>query len=112
MASDLIAGAGARGEVVPELLDLLAEEGHLAAIEPKVLYLEAEADLELRRRVADRLGDGSTMSMANLRDLLGTSRKYAVPIGEYLDRIGLTIRDGDLRRLGTLPESEEDHERA
>ena len=28
--------------------------------------------------------------MAELRDLLGTTRKYAVPIGEYLDRIGLT----------------------
>lgn len=112
MVSDLIAGAGARGEVVPELLDLLAEEGHLAAIEPKVLYVETDADAELRRRVVDRLGDGSTMSMADLRDLLGTSRKYAVPIGEYLDRIGLTIREGDLRRLGTVPETEVDDERA
>ena len=37
--------------------------------------------------------------MAELRDLLGTTRKYAVPIGEYLDRIGLTRREGDLRRL-------------
>ena len=40
------------------------------------------------------------MTMADLRDLLGTTRKYAVPIGEYLDRIGLTRRDGDVRRLG------------
>jgi selenocysteine-specific elongation factor len=38
--------------------------------------------------------------MADLRDLLQTTRKYAVPIGEYLDRIGLTVRDGDARRLG------------
>ena len=37
--------------------------------------------------------------MSELRELLGTTRKYSVPIGEYLDRIGLTIRDGDLRRL-------------
>ena len=40
------------------------------------------------------------MTMAELRDLLGTTRKYAVPIGEYLDRIGLTRREGDVRRLG------------
>jgi hypothetical protein len=40
------------------------------------------------------------MTMADLRDLLGTTRKYAVPIGEYLDRIGLTRREGDVRRLG------------
>ena len=37
--------------------------------------------------------------MAEIRDLLGTTRKYAVPICEYLDRIGLTKRDGDLRVL-------------
>ena len=42
------------------------------------------------RRVAGRLADGRSMTMADLRDLLGTSRKFAVPIGEYLDRIGLT----------------------
>ena len=32
--------------------------------------------------------------------LLKTTRKYAVPISEYLDRIGLTVRTGDVRRLG------------
>ena len=42
------------------------------------------------------------MTMADLRDLLNTTRKYAVPIGEYLDRIGLTRRDGDVRRLGQV----------
>ncbi len=47
----------------------------------------------------DRLADGSAISMSELRDLLGTTRKYAVPIGEYLDRIGLTKREGDTRRL-------------
>ena len=37
--------------------------------------------------------------MAELRDLLGTTRKFAIPIGEYLDRIGLTVRRGDQRWL-------------
>jgi selenocysteine-specific elongation factor len=100
IASDLVEKAGQRAAIVPELLDLLAEEGQLAAVEPKGLYLDAPADVELRRLVTGRLADGSTMTMADLRDLLQTSRKYAVPIGEYLDRIGLTAREGDLRRLG------------
>ena len=34
-----------------------------------------------------------------LRDLLGNTRKYAIPFCEYLDRIGVTRRDGDLRVL-------------
>ncbi|MEW4570340.1 selenocysteine-specific translation elongation factor [Tautonia sp. JC769] len=104
MAAELLDRAGNRREIVPELLDLLAEEGHLAAVEPRSLYLDVEADLELKRLVAERLGEGATLSMAELRDLLGTSRKYAVPIGEYLDRIGLTIREGDVRRLGSVAE--------
>jgi len=45
------------------------------------------------------VGENGTLTMAELRDLLGTTRKYAVPIGEYLDRTGLTIREGDTRRL-------------
>jgi len=40
-------------------------------------------------------------TMANVRDAFGTSRKYALPLMEYFDGIGLTQRDGDLRRLRT-----------
>jgi selenocysteine-specific elongation factor len=98
-AAELASQAGARGAVVPELVALLAAEGRVVEITPQ-LALDAEAEAELRRRVTRRLADGSSMTMADLRDLLGTTRKYAVPIGEYLDRIGLTRREGDLRRLG------------
>ena len=51
------------------------------------------------------------MTMAELRDLLGTTRKYAVPIGEYLDRVGLTVREGDTRRLGPAGGVTEGHAR-
>ena len=39
--------------------------------------------------------------VAEIRDLLGTTRKFAVPLCEYLDRVGLTRRDGDLRVRAT-----------
>jgi len=39
--------------------------------------------------------DGMTVSA--LREALGTSRKYAVPLAEYLDSTGVTRRVGDLR---------------
>ena len=100
--SDLAASAGPRAAVVPDLLSLLRDEQCLAEISPS-LFLDVEADAEMRRKVRERLADGSTMTMAELRDLLGTTRKYAVPIGEYLDRIGLTRREGDIRRLGEAP---------
>jgi selenocysteine-specific elongation factor len=98
-ASDLVATAGARATAVPELLALLRDEQKLVEISYS-LYIDFDVEAELRRRVVERLSDGSTMTMADLRDLLSTTRKYAVPIGEYLDRIGLTRREGDARRLG------------
>ena len=49
----------------------------------------------LRESLSDR--DGMTLSA--IRELLGTTRKYAVPFCEYLDRIGFTKRKGDVRVL-------------
>jgi selenocysteine-specific elongation factor len=96
--SEITAKSGSRAAVVPELLNLLVDEGVLTQIGTG-LYLDFRADAEMRKRVAEHLTNGACMTMAELRDLLGTTRKYAVPIGEYLDRIGLTRRDGDTRRL-------------
>ena len=42
---------------------------------------------------------GPGLTVAEIRDLLGTTRKYAVPLCEYLDRVGVTRREGDLRVL-------------
>jgi selenocysteine-specific elongation factor len=83
---------------IRDLLALLSEEERIVPIAPD-LYLDAEVVAEIRRRVIERLSGGPPLSMSELRDLLGTTRKYAVPIGEYFDRIGLTRREGDVRSL-------------
>jgi selenocysteine-specific elongation factor len=102
-AAELTRAAGPRAAVVGELLTLLCDEERIVPI-GQGLYLDAEVESELRNRVGNRLADGSAITMADLRDLLGTSRKFAVPIGEYLDRVGVTQREGDLRRAGGSPE--------
>lgn len=96
--AEWMAKSNPRAAAVPELLTLLCEEERIVLVAPG-LYLDADVTAEVRRRVSERLADGSTLSMSELRDFLGTTRKYAVPIGEYLDRIGLTDREGDVRRL-------------
>ncbi len=103
-ASDLAAGSGPRAAVIPELLTLLRDEQKVVEISP-TLYLDFDVEADLRCKVIERLSDGSGMTMADLRDLLNTTRKYAVPIGEYLDRIGLTRREGDVRKLGQVESS-------
>jgi selenocysteine-specific elongation factor len=98
--NELSAAAGQRAAVVPELLVLLVAEERAVEVGPG-LYLDFDADVELRHRVRKRLAGGATMTMAELRDLLQTTRKFAVPVGEYLDRIGLTRREGDVRLLAS-----------
>jgi selenocysteine-specific elongation factor len=53
----------------------------------------------IKARVEAYLQENLRMTAADFRDLLGTSRKYAVPLLEWLDAHGLTIRDGDYRTL-------------
>jgi selenocysteine-specific elongation factor len=96
--NDLATIAPSRTAAIPELLALLCEEQRTVLIS-SALYLDADVESDMRRRVRERLQGGATLTMSELRELLGTTRKYSVPIGEYLDRIGLTRRDGDVRRL-------------
>ncbi|MGH2719796.1 MAG: SelB C-terminal domain-containing protein, partial [Actinomycetota bacterium] len=44
-------------------------------------------------------------TVAQFRDAVGASRKYVVPLLEYLDRMGVTRRQGDLRVLGPKAEA-------
>ena len=41
-----------------------------------------------------------TLSVGEIRDLLNTSRRMAIPLMEYLDAHNYTVRDGDSRRAG------------
>jgi selenocysteine-specific elongation factor len=53
----------------------------------------------VRARVEAHLNENGRMTAADFRDLLGTSRKYAVPLLEWLDARGVTIRIDDYRTL-------------
>ena len=53
----------------------------------------------IRTRVEVHLKENERMTASEFRDLIGTSRKYAVPLLEWLDAHGVTIRNGDYRTL-------------
>jgi selenocysteine-specific elongation factor len=59
----------------------------------------------MRREVSARLEEGKGLTVADIRDMLGTTRKYAVPLCEYLDRVGVTRREGDYRFAATAVSS-------
>ncbi len=90
--------AGGNATALNDIFEVAVAEGFLVKVAEGV-YLHADTEAAMRRVVTDRLRTGLGATVAEIRDLLGTTRKYAVPICEYLDRIGLTRRDGDLRVL-------------
>jgi selenocysteine-specific elongation factor len=78
----------------PALIAAAGRAGRLVRIAPD-LVLTSEM---LERAIAvahEHASEGMTVSA--LREALGTSRKYAVPLAEYLDATGVTKRVGDLR---------------
>ena len=83
---------------VPQLIALAAANGDLVEISADY-YLHRDVDRELKERLASSLSGGAGLTVSQIREILNTSRKYAVPYCEYLDRIGFTKRQGDVRVL-------------
>jgi selenocysteine-specific elongation factor len=83
-------------QAVKDIFEVACAEGLLVKVSEEI-YLHADAAAEMRRRVTEKLAAGPGLTVAEIRDLLGTTRKYAVPICEYLDKAGVTKRNGDLR---------------
>jgi selenocysteine-specific elongation factor len=94
--------AGGHAGNLKDLLDVCVAEGFLVPITEDI-YLHSETEVEMRRLITEKLAAGAGLTVAEIRDLLGTTRKYAVPLCEYLDRVGVTRREGDLRYLVELP---------
>lgn len=80
--------------VTAGVLDAAVRSGALVRISPE-LVLSRELVERAGAIVREAGSDGITVSA--LRERLGTSRKYAVPLAEHLDRTGVTRRSGDLR---------------
>jgi len=81
-----------------ELYELLVEENELRKIADGI-YFHREALEEARRRLGEYLRREGTITAADAKNLLASTRKYGIPLLEFLDREGFTIRRGDVRVL-------------
>ncbi len=103
--------AGPRGRTVGELgatipadtaralAEYLVREGTAARV-GKERYYDIGALEELRHAIVDELARRGRATPAELRQRTGLTRKYLIPVLEWLDGQGYTVRDGDARRLG------------
>jgi len=63
------------------------------------LYFDAESVKSLKNRLLDFLKANNEITTPQFKDMTGASRKYVIPLLEYLDSNNITIRIGDIRRL-------------
>ena len=77
--------------------DTLAATGRLVRVGEHVYRGEQLA--EIRTRLVRTLRAEGRVTAARVRDVVGTSRKYVVPLLEFFDAAGVTLRDGDQRVL-------------
>ena len=85
------------------VLRLLTDTGVLVRLKTydrsRYLMMHREVLRDVRQRLRDRFPYPAEFTVADVRDLLGTTRKYIVPLMEHLDASGVTIRTGNIRRL-------------
>ncbi len=87
-----------QAEVGEEVLNALIEMGQFILVATDVIFRKQDYDLAVSM-IQEMLIQNEKITLAEVRDLMNTSRKYAQALLEHLDTIGTTIRDGDYRRL-------------
>lgn len=88
------------GAATLALLRMLEREGGVVQVEGDRFYAAPVVE-ELTRVLRDGMTPGQEYGPAELRDLLGFSRKYLIPFLEYCDRVGVTERRAGGRVRGT-----------
>ena len=89
----------------PGLLAVLTERGRVVRINDSLVFA-ISAYTEMLGRIVEHLKAHGTITVADVRDAFGTSRKYALPLLEYLDQQKVTRRNGDERVLLRAPGSD------
>jgi selenocysteine-specific elongation factor len=81
-----------------EVMRAMERERSIVRVTSDLFFLSGCID-RVKDDLLHHLSRGGDITPGAFRDLVGTTRKYAIPLLEYFDREGVTIRVGDVRRL-------------
>lgn len=87
-----------QSEVGADIYEALVDLGQLIPVAPDVVFRRQDYD-HMIADVHSLLAQNGTITAAQVRDHFNTSRRYALAFLEHLDAIGVTLREGDVRRL-------------
>ena len=97
-AEEALGRAGLGGDEEHELFQVLVQAGKLVRVKDS-LYFHARALETIQTRVVALLQDRKEIGPGDIKDLLGISRKYAIPLLEFFDQRRVTTRVGERRIL-------------
>ena len=78
---------------------MLASKGAIVKIDED-FYISKESLEKGKEMIKAEILKSGPLKLGRVSELFGSSRKYVVPIMEYLDKTGFTRRNGDVRELG------------
>ena len=81
-----------------ELLGVLVEQGKVVRVTDSVVFA-ASAYRDMTQRIVEHMKAQGSITVADARTMFDTSRKYVLPLLEYMDRQQITRRSGDERVL-------------
>ncbi len=88
-------------EFDPEIIQALINKGNLILTSEDIAFRRQEFDLMLSD-LSEFIKRNGSIALNQVRDMFQTSRKYALSFLEYLDKNGITVRDGDKRILRAI----------
>jgi selenocysteine-specific elongation factor len=81
-----------------DVLNLIVQQGKVVKVSETVVF-SASAYEDMVNKISAHIRENGEISLADVRDLFGTSRKYAMALVDYLDQQRITRRVGDARVL-------------
>src|SRR5436309_922552 len=97
-AEEALGRAGLAGDEEHELFQLLVESRKLVRVKES-LFFHAAALEAIQDKLVALLRERKEIGPGDVKDLLGISRKYAIPLLEYFDALRVTTRVGERRVL-------------
>jgi selenocysteine-specific elongation factor len=82
--------------VDPDVVAALVESSELVKIDDGIYYMRTTLD-DMRAKILNVIDERGEINVGVMRDEFGTTRKYAIPLLEYLDHHKVTRRVGDVR---------------
>jgi selenocysteine-specific elongation factor len=94
---DVLSGLSVEAKRAEKLLHILLRDKSLIRVSPELIFHQAALTHLKVRLLAYKTSSGERISVPAFKDLTGITRKYAIPLLEYLDRERVTRRRGDER---------------